>query len=40
MMAEGLASKGATVYITGRREDVLKEVAAKSKFDGPGSIHA
>ncbi|EEB88011.1 hypothetical protein MPER_14406, partial [Moniliophthora perniciosa FA553] len=31
MMARGFAANGAKVYITGRREDVLKEAAEQNK---------
>jgi hypothetical protein len=38
MIAQGLASSGAKVYITGRRVDVLEKAAAA--YQGKGSIVA
>jgi len=38
MIAQGLASSGAKVYITGRRVDILEKAAAA--YQGKGSIVA
>lgn len=38
MITQALQSNGAKVYITGRREDVLKQTA-QMYSTGPGSIH-
>jgi NAD(P)-dependent dehydrogenase (short-subunit alcohol dehydrogenase family) len=39
MITQALQENGATVYITGRRKDVLEQTA-KRYSTGPGSVHA
>ncbi|KAK3076398.1 hypothetical protein LTS18_013144 [Coniosporium uncinatum] len=40
MITQALATNGAKVYITGRREEALQSVVDQYGKDGPGSIHA
>jgi len=40
MITQALATNGAKVYITGRRDEALQSVVDQYGKDGPGSIHA